>query len=208
MLLSSGLKAQVPGYVGKRMVFSGGITAAPALLYGIEENLWGPNLQGKVALEWAASRKLGVCIEGWGLRTRARYANAQLESGLARVNAWGLQCGLRFYHYHRTGIPGPIGAFHELGIGYAQYSLYDLDGIYRPNTRNWGPLDDWSLRYRLGTRYVLGDWFCWEIALEAGTLMSLPRTNFSSRVSPPMLGRARIIRHMMLGAHAAVGVVF
>lgn len=208
LLIALGLKAQVPGYVGKRMVVSAGVTAAPALLYGIEEDLWGPNIKGKLALEWVTSRKISLCMEAWGLQAPARYANSQLESGIARLRAGGIQAGIRFYHYQRTTIPSPVGAFHELGIGYLRYSMEDLDGVYRAGQRAFGPWEDWNIHYRLGTRQIVDDWFCWEIALEAGTLISLPSTNFRSQVAPAMLGRARLIRHLMLGAHLAVGVVF
>lgn len=202
------LQAQTPGYVGKRFILSGGITVAPAILYGVEEGLWGPNIKLKVEAEWVANKRLSVMYGGWGLNTRARYANDQLESGFASISAWGGQVGLRFYHYNRTGVPAPVGAFHELGIGYVSYSLEDIDGIYRQNGQlSFGPYSDWNMYYRLGTRYIIRDWFSWEIALELGTLASLPQTNFRSQVSPAILGRARLIRHMALGVHIGAGVV-
>ena len=201
-------QAQVPGYVGKRMVFSGGVTMAPSILYGFEEDLWGPNIKLNTRAEWVASRKFSLSLEPWLLRTKARYANDQLEAGFAQVGAMGLQLGLRFYHYKRTGIPSPLGAYHEIGFGYLTYRLKDLDGLYRPGgPKSFGPFPDWNVYYRLGTRHIINDWLSWEVAAELGTLISIPHTDFRSQVTPLMLGRARLIRHMALGLHAGLGVV-
>ncbi|MFK7972082.1 MAG: hypothetical protein AB8F95_17065 [Bacteroidia bacterium] len=208
LILAGNAIAQAPGYIGKRTIVELGVTGAPSILYGIEEGLWGPDLECIIGAERVMSRRISLSVSAWAMSSRARYANPQLEGGFARVSALGLNGSIRFYHYRRSGVPAPVGPYHELGLGALQYRLRDLDGIYNPQgERRFGPYADGRIFYRLGTRSVIKDRFCWNIALELGTLFSLPQTNFRAQVGPRDLGRARLIRHSAIGLHIGFGVL-
>lgn len=183
-----------------------GIAAYPTLIYGIEEGVWGPNIRIDAATTWTYSKSHALQLNAWGTRSRVRYANADLESGFARVGALGLRLDWRLYSFRRQQVPAPTGPYQAIGVGGVLYHVRDLTGIYRTDGQdNLGDYGDISLHYAWGMQYTLGTSTVLDMGVEAGTLVSLPRTNFRAQVSPRMLGRARLIRLMVFGVYVRVG---
>ncbi|MEM6261046.1 MAG: hypothetical protein AAGI38_00960 [Bacteroidota bacterium] len=201
--------SQVPGYLGQKNILHLRVTGAPAVAYGSEEGLWGPNLKWGLGWERVISRRFSLGLVAYQIGTKVRYANFQKENGLAHVwaNAAGVQ--IHWYNFFKRGNIAPIGPYQRLEVMYLNYRLQDIDRKYYLDGReNLGNFDDLAFTFAVGTKGIIGTRLSYHVGIQTGTMMRILSTSFISSSDPDILGAARLIRHMSFNLECGIGYLF
>ncbi len=201
--------AQVPGYQGKRTGISLDANIAPAILYGISHDIWGPNFRSGINIERVLSRRFSMGLSGYYFQTRAAYF--QPTSGIAgrvqnKAFATGIQ--IRNYRFWRRGNIAPIGPYQKLEVLYVYYQVSDSSRQFPPGGQEMlGRFHDLAITLTIGTQRILKGNFTYHYGIQTGTLLSLFNANFESSADPQHLGAARIIRNLSFTVNFGIGML-
>jgi len=210
MALCQSLCAQVPGYLGRRMILTVDLGLSPNLnQFGAGRAPLRLFPTPGLALETILSRRFGLQIQASAFRPITDYA-WQGNSGQLRLQGEQLRVGWRLYNFLQRGNLAPIGPYQEFSIFGLHYRTLDQQRQLLPNGRdNLGHFFDLGIGVALGTHWMLGRRWLLDLSLRADWPFALARNETPAiRDYLRELSTLRLRRLMGLRLQMGVGVLW
>ncbi|MEO0896363.1 MAG: hypothetical protein AAFY71_08205 [Bacteroidota bacterium] len=163
--------AQVPGYLGKRVVVGAGLHAWPALLRAERLAEVGLNVRYSFQGEYVLSRAQSIYAQYSLFNTSYEYENDG-RTGEASIAADGYEIGFRFYSFQRRGNLAPQGWHQQVGLRFLPYSVKDVDLNFIPGEENLGSFRDFVITYGIGDQRIIHPVLVYYFNLQGGWLLN------------------------------------
>ena len=189
LIFAVGFWAQNPGYQGKHLVASYGVSGMP-LVGSIftDDEPWDFNLRHTIRLEYAVLRNvsLGVFFEQVNDITYLTNYSASGQSPIDElINGWngnsvsefqsaanfhGINYGIavRFYRYHKFGSIAPLGSFLNLEYMYNDLKISDDGRYFNNNQKDLHELSSHTFVLGTGIQHIFYNRFTFDISINIG----------------------------------------
>lgn len=208
--LCQSLCAQVPGYLGRRMILTVDLGLSPNLnQFGAGRAPLRVFATPGLALERVLTRRFGLQIQGSAFHPITDYA-WQGDRGQLILRGEQLRLGLRLYNFLQRGNIAPVGPYQEFSIFGLHHRPLDQQRQLSPDgRRSLGDFYDLGIGVALGTHWVLGRRWLIDLSLRADWPFDLARSE-----TPPLraylreLSTDRLRRLMGLRLQVGVGMLW
>lgn len=166
---------EVPGYAGKRFLTTVNAHSFPALARANRLADIRMNFRPSIQTEYVLTRAHSIYAQFSLLQTTTDYERDSM-TGMAQINAKGIELGVRLYSLQRRGSLAPMGFHHQLGLLFLPYSVQDLDGNFAQGKEDLGSYRDVALTYAIGDQRIIHPSIVYFFNLQAGWLLNFSPT--------------------------------